>query len=159
MRLSRLIILTATLALWATGAPVKPDFSGTWKLNNDKSTHDSTADRDYVCTIEQKGDKVTITTKATPPPAFPPLDGTFVVNGKLIVDKSSPHYHTTRAVWEGSTLILEVVDKESSKEKAKVLGAIRESWVLSGNGKTLTKFRQNAGGGKVVDQKYVFDKQ
>ena len=80
-------------------------------------------------------------------------------NGKPVVDKSLPHYHYTRTVWEGATFIIEIVDKESKKEAAKTLGATRESWVLSADGKTLTKFRRNAANGKIVDQKYTFDKQ
>jgi len=63
------------------------------------------------------------------------------------------------AVWEGPTFVIEVYDKESKKELARVLSYIRESWVLSADGKTLTMFRRNAGNGKIVDEKYYFDKQ
>jgi hypothetical protein len=159
LKTSRWILLAGLLCALAGAALVKPDFSGTWKLNNDRSTQDGTPDRVYICEIHQKGDTVTISTKATPAPAIAPIGGTFTANGKVVVDKSFPHYHTTRVLWEGSTLIIEIVDKEGSKQTAKVLGAIRESWVLSANGKTLTKFRQNAASGKVGDQKYVFEKQ
>lgn len=163
MNISRWIFLTGLLCALAGAASVRPDFSGTWKLNNDRSTQDGTPDRVYICEIHQKGDTITVSTKATPAPAVAPIDGTFTAkesaSAKVVVDKSSPHYHTTRAIWEGSTLIIEIVDKESSRQTAKVLAAIRESWVLSANGKTLTKFRQNASNGKVGDQKYVFEKQ
>jgi hypothetical protein len=159
LKISRWIFLAGLISTFASADVIKPDFSGTWKLNNDKSTQDSTPDRVYICQIQQKGDTITVSTKSTPPPVVPPLDGTFHANGKLVVDKSLPHYHTLSVHWEGATLIIETVDKESRKEKAKVLSAIRESWVLSADGKILTKFRQNAGNGKVVDQKYVFDKQ
>jgi hypothetical protein len=144
----------------AGAAPaVRPDFSGTWKLNNDKSTKDAPPDRVYICEIHQKGDTITVSTKATPAPAMAPVDGTFTANNKLVVDKSFPHYHYTQTNWEGATLIIQIVDKESKKETAKFLGFIRESWALSADGKTLTKFRQNAANGKTVDQKYTFDKQ
>ena len=158
MKISRWILLAGLLCALASAA-VTPDCSGTWKLNNDKSTKDATPDRVYTCEIHQKGDTITVSTKATPAPAIAPIDGVFTANGKLVADKSSPHYHTTRAIWEGATLIIEIVDKQSRKETAKVLGAMRESWVLSADGKTLTKFRQNAANGKAVDQKYVFEKQ
>ena len=159
LRISKWILLAGLLCALAGAAFVKPDFSGTWKLNNDKSTQDGTPDRVYTCEIHQKGDTITVSTKATPAPAIAPLDGTFTANGKVVVDKSAPHYHTTRVIWEGSTLVIEIVDKESRKDTAKVLGAIRESWVLSADGKTLTRFRRNAANGKVVDQKYAFEKQ
>ncbi|MGA3017994.1 MAG: hypothetical protein ABSF62_12810 [Bryobacteraceae bacterium] len=159
MKISRWILLAGLLCALAGAAPVKPDFSGTWKLNNDKSTKDATPDRVYICEIHQKGDTITVSTKATPAPAVAPVDGTFIANNKLVVDKAFPHYHYTQTNWEGATLIIQVVDKESRKETAKVLGVIRESWALSADGKTLTKFRQNAANGKTVDQKYTFDKQ
>jgi len=159
LKISRWILLAGLLCALAGAAPVKPDFSGTWKLNNDKSTKDATPDRVYICEIHQKRDIITVSTKATPAPAIAPIDGTFNANNKLVVDKSFPHYHYTQTNWEGATLIIQVVDKESRKETAKVLGVIRESWALSADGKTLTKFRQNAANGKTVDQKYTFDKQ
>ena len=159
MRLSRWILLTGLLCALAGAAGVRPDFSGTWKLNNDKSTKDATPDRVYICEIHQKGNIVTVSTKATPVPAIAPIDGTFTANNKLVVDKSFPHYHYTQTNWEGATFIIQIVDKESRKDTAKVLGVSRESWVLSADGKTLTKFRRNAANGKTVDQKYMFDKQ
>ena len=159
MRLSRWILLTGLLCALAGAAGVRPDFSGTWKLNNDKSTKDATPDRVYICEIHQKGNMVTVSTKATPVPAIAPIDGTFTANNKLVVDKSFPHYHYTQTNWEGATFIIQIVDKESRKDTAKVLGVSRESWVLSADGKTLTKFRRNAANGKTVDQKYMFDKQ
>jgi hypothetical protein len=159
LKTSRYILLIGVVCALASAASIQPNFSGTWKLNNDKSTKDSTPDRVYICEIEQKGAILSISTKATPKPELAPLDGTFTTNGKVVVDKSAPHYHTSRAFWEGATLVIEIVDKESSKQLARILGAVRESWTLSADGKTLTKFRRNAANGKVVDEKYVFDKQ
>ena len=159
LKLSRWILLAGLLCASAAAADIKPDFSGTWKLNNDKSTKDATPDRVYICEIHQKGDSITISTKATPTPAIAPIDGAFTANNKVVVDRSSPHYHYTQTTWEGATLIIQIVDKESKKDTAKVLGVVRESWVLSANGNTLTKFRQNAANGKTVDQKYTFEKQ
>lgn len=159
MKTSKLFLLAALLCGIAAAAGSKPDFSGTWKLNYDKSTKDGPPDRVYICEIHQTGDSVTVSTKATPAPEVVPLDGTFVANGKIVVDKNQPHYHTVSAVWEGPTFVIEVYDKESKKELARVLSYIRESWVLSADGKTLTMFRRNAGNGKIVDEKYYFDKQ
>jgi hypothetical protein len=158
LNLSRWILLACLLCPLA-GAAVKPDFSGTWKLNNDKSTRDGTPDRVYICEIHQKGDTITVSTKATPAPGVAPVDGTFTANNKLVVDKSFPNYHYTQAGWEGATLVINIVDKESRKDTAKLLGGVRESWVLSADGKVLTKFRQNNDGHKLTDQKYTFDKQ
>jgi hypothetical protein len=159
LKLLRGILLAGWLCAWAGAADIRPDFSGTWKINNDKSTRDAPPDRVYICEIHQKGDTITVSTKATPAPAIAPIDGTFTANNKLVVDKSLPHYHYTQTRWEGATFIIQIVDKESKKETARVLGAVVETWVLSHDGKTLTKLRQNAANGKVVEQKYTFDKQ
>ena len=82
LKISRWILLAGLLCALAGAALVKPDFSGTWKLNNDRSTQDGTPDRVYICEIHQKGDTVTISTKATPAPAIAPIDGTFTANSE-----------------------------------------------------------------------------
>jgi hypothetical protein len=159
LKILQWILVAGLLSTFAGAALIKPDFSGTWKLNNDKSTKDSTPDRAYICEIHQTKDTITISTKSTPPAVVPPIDGTFIANGKPMVDHSVKHYHYSRTIWEGATLIIEIVDKESKKDTARVLAATRESWVLSHDGKTLTKFRQNAANGKTTDETYVFEKQ
>src|SRR5665811_1080396 len=54
---------------------VKPDFSGTWKLNNGKSTQDGAADRVYTAVIQQSGNTITVTTKGEG--VTNALDGTY----------------------------------------------------------------------------------
>jgi hypothetical protein len=156
--LRRLQLLLAAGWLCASAfAQVKPDFSGTWKLNNGKSTQDGAADRVYLCTIVQTKASITVTTKAEGVTNL--LDGTYPINGKPHIEKREKSYRYTKVGWEGATLVFEISDKDSKKELAKVLFYVRESWTLSPNGAVLTKFRRTAQGGKVTDQKYVFDKQ
>jgi len=159
--LKKTILLAAAgcICSIALAAVPKPDFSGTWKLNNDKSTRDGPADRIYLNEIRQDSKSVTVTTKVESAPPGVPLDGTFLTDGKERVDTKSGHLHSTQVVWEGTTLVFMIVDKEGRKKTSKPTNAIRESWTLSPDGKVLTKFRQTAGGGKMVEQKYVFDKQ
>jgi hypothetical protein len=89
------------------------------------------------------------------------LDGTFQMNGKPRIEHlSGGNYRYTKAVWENGTLVFDIADKQSKKEDAKILFYLRESWTISPGGAVLTKFRRHtAEGGKIVDQKYVFDKQ
>jgi hypothetical protein len=136
---------------------VRPDFSGTWKLNNGKSTQDGPADRVYLNTIEQAKAAITVATKAEGVTNL--LDGTFPTNGKFRIEKQGKNYRYTRVSWEGATLVFEITDKDSKKELAKTLFYVRESWTLSPGGTVLTKFRRTAQAAKVTDQKYVFDKQ
>jgi hypothetical protein len=156
-------VLLAVLWCAAAGADVpRPNFSGTWKLNTDKSTQDGPRDRSYVVAIVQEKASIQVTTKATPPPPGVILDGTFKIvssTAKPQIEKLNGHLHSTRVFFENTTLVFEIIERETTNPKSKATSVIRESWVLSPDGKTLTKFRQTPGVGKTVDQKYVFEKQ
>jgi hypothetical protein len=159
------LLLAAGLLCWAAFAqPVKPNFSGTWKLNNGKSTQDGPADRVYLVTVALAKNSVTVTTRSEGVTNL--LDGTFPITEKFHFMKQGNNYRSNRAYWEGATLVFEVKDTDSKKDEAKVLLYVRESWTLSPDGKVLTKYRRtleaakNAGDKpKLTDQKYVFDKQ
>jgi hypothetical protein len=156
--LKRLQLLAAMgLLCGLAAAQPKPDFSGTWKLNNDRSTPRGPADRVYLNTITEGKGTISVTTKAEG--VHDILDGTLPINGKNHIEKVSNGYRLTKASWEGATLVLEIADKDSKKDTAKYSLYIRESWQLSPDGTVLTRFRRTAEGGKVNDQKFVFDKQ
>lgn len=160
-------LLWAAAALFCCAAfsqAVKPDFSGTWKLNNGKSTQDGPADRVYSETIDQSKNSITVTTKSEGVTNL--LDGTFPITEKFRTEKQDGKYRATRAYWEGGTLVFELKDTDSKKDTAKVLFYIRESWTLSPSGKVITRYRRSletpkTAGEKpsIIDQKYVFDKQ
>jgi hypothetical protein len=154
------LLLAAGLLTWSAFAQgVKPDFSGTWKLNNGKSTQDGAADRVYTEAIQQSGKAITVATKSEG--VTNALDGAYKISVKpTVVHVSKGLYRFTKVSWEGATLIFEITDKDSTKELAKVLKYVRESWTLSPDGRVLTKFRRAADPGKpIADTKYVFDKQ
>ena len=142
----------------------RPDFSGTWKLNNGKSAQDGPADRVYLETIVQTQKTISVTTKAEGVKNI--FDGTFPISEKEHVEKAGTGYRYSRVYWEGGTLVFERTDKDSKKDIAKVLFYVRESWTLSPDGKVLTRFRRTIEAAKnsgerptLIDQKYVFDKQ
>jgi hypothetical protein len=142
----------------------KPEFSGTWKLNNGKSTQDGPADRVYLTTIAQSEKSITVSTKSEGVTNL--LDGTYPITEKFRIEKVGNNYRYTRAYWEGATLVFEKEDKDGKKDISKVLSYIRESWTLSPDGKVMTKYRRTLQAAKsaaekptIVDQKYVFDKQ
>lgn len=165
MRRTKFLVAAAALFCCAAfSASSKPDFSGTWKLNNGKSSQDGPADRIYVETVEQTPKNITVKTKADGVTNL--FDGTFPLSEKYRIEKKGNGYRFTRAYWEGTTLVFELSDKDSKKDEAKVLYYIRESWTLSPDAKVLTRFRRTLDGAKdaagranLSDQKYVFDKQ
>jgi hypothetical protein len=144
--------------------PARPNFSGTWKLNTNKSTQDGPPDRVYIVTVSQAKNSVTSSTKAEGVTNL--LDGTFPISEKFRIEKQGNNYRYSKAYFEGGTLVFEVTDRDSKKDTAKTIFYVRESWQLSPDGKVLTKFRQTAAPSTVpgerptrTDQKYVFDKQ
>jgi hypothetical protein len=156
------VLLAALLCCSAFGQAVKPNFSGTWKLNNGKSDPHGSPDHPYINVIEQNGKTITVTTKAEGVTNI--LDDTFPINNKPRIVKMDKTYRYTTVLWEGNTLVFEILDKDGKKELSKVLMGIRESWTLSPDGKVITKFRRTGtatgeGKNKVVDEKYVLDKQ
>lgn len=164
MKRTKFLLLAGLLCCSAFGQAGKPDFSGTWKLNNGRSTQDGPAGRVYIDVIEQNGKTITVTTKAEGVTNI--FDGTFPINGKPHIVKIEKNYRYTTVSWEGFTLVFAILDKDGKKELSKVLAGIRESWTLSPDGKVLTKFRRTASAATadqprppVADQKYVFDKQ
>jgi len=154
-----IVSLVCSLALAQKG---KPDVSGTWKLNTDKSKLNG-ADRVLVQTVEQQGRTVKVTTQGGATGDSKLLEGAFPVDGKIRIERlDAGHYRFTRVVWETGTtdtLVFEFIVKDGKKEFSKVLSGMRESWTLSPNGKVLTKFRRINTGTQIIDEKYVFDKQ
>ena len=164
MNRAQLLLAAGLFCCAAFSQAGRPDYSGTWKLNNGKSSQDGPADRVYLLTVEQSKNTVTVTTKSEGITNL--LDGTFPLTEKFHIEKVGNNYRSTRAYWEGGTLVFEVTDKDSKKDTALVVFYVRESWTISPNGKVLTKFRRTleaakAAGEKpkITDQKYVFDKQ
>lgn len=164
MSRTQLLFVAALFCCAAFSNTGRPDFSGTWNLNNGKSAQDGRPDRVYVETIVQSPKNITVTTKAEGVTNV--LDGTFPITEKFRIEKQGNAYRSTRVYWEGGTLVFELKDNDSKKDDAKVLFYVRESWTLSPDGKVLTRFRRTLEGAKnagdrpkLTDQKYVFDKQ
>jgi hypothetical protein len=164
LRRTQLLIAALVFCCAAFSETPRPDFSGTWKLNNGKSSQDGPPDRDYVETIAQTPKTITVATKADGVTNL--FDGTYPFTDKPRVEKQGNAYRYTMVHWEGTTLIFEVSDKDSKKDIAKVIFYVRDSWTLSRDGKVLTRFRRTldpskdaAGRANLADQRYVFDKQ
>jgi hypothetical protein len=164
LRTTQFLLAAGLFCCAAFSNVAKPDFSGTWKLNNGKSAQDGPADRVYLETIAQSKNSITIGTKSEGVTNV--LDGTYPITEKFRVEKQGKNYRFTRAYWEGGTLVFELNDKDSKKDVAKVLFYVRESWTLSPDGKVLTRYRRTLEAAKaagerptLTDQKYVFDKQ
>jgi len=163
LRVTKFLLTASLVCGLALAQKGKPDVSGTWKLNTDKSRVSGAAVPVLVQTVEQQGRIVKVTTEGGATGDAKLLEGAFQVDGKIRVERlDAGHYRFTKVVWETGTtdtLVFEFIVKDGKKEFSKVLSGLRESWTLSPNGKVLTKFRRTNTGTKIEDDKYVFDKQ
>ena len=133
---------------------VKPNFSGTWKQNNEKSKLAPDAPV-WIHKIEQKGTYLNVTTTITGSRGVSSHENAYTTDGKKQITKDRGGDSLTQSVeWEGNTLVFLAVEKERGHTLT-----TREVWTLSDDDRTLVKTRHLIGPRGVTDQKYVYDKQ
>jgi len=152
----RTLILTVLLAA-AASAQTHPNFTGTWKQDDARSTVRPGSTLKYSNKIDHQDPKLSKTTILDYGDRQPaPYTLTYTTDGKPV--KSSDREGdqiTTTVKWEGNTLVFETGEKDKA-------GALftRETWALSEDGKTLTKKIHRTGGrGGDSDQTFVLEKQ
>ncbi len=145
-----IVFLCATLV----GAQTRPNFSGTWKQNMEKSTTKSSWLKSYVNKIEQQDVNLKVTTTTVGDRGERTYDRTYVIGKE---DKNQDHegdQFTTNVRWDGNTLVFDTMEKEHDATLTS-----KETWTLSDDGKMLTKTIHRSGPRGDSDQKYVLEKQ
>jgi hypothetical protein len=162
---ARFLSTAALLAAFATApalAQAKPDFSGAWKLNAEKSDPMGGGGgggggmmRDAVTTITQTATELTLVTKfgENSRTAAYKLDGTESVNPGMRGGESK-----TKAKWDGATLVLEHV-RNMSGPNGDMQMTSKEVRSLSADGKTMTVVTTTQGPNGEMTRKMVYDKQ
>jgi hypothetical protein len=162
---ARFLSTAALLAAFATApalAQAKPDFSGAWKLNAEKSDPMGGGGgggggmmRDAVTTITQTATELTLVTKfgENSRTAAYKLDGTESVNPGMRGGESK-----TKAKWDGATLVLEHV-RNMSGPNGDMQVTSKEVRSLSADGKTMTVVTTTQGPNGEMTRKMVYDKQ
>ena len=152
----RSLSLALLLAVVAWTQP-KPNFSGTWKQDDSRSTVRPGSTLKYSNKIDHQDPKLskkTIMDYGDRPATT--YTQTYLTD--VTTSKSSDREGdtiTTTVKWEGNMLVFET----GKKEKAGALFT-RETWTLSEDGRTLTKKIHRTGGrGADSDQTYVLVKQ
>lgn len=137
-------------------AQPRPDFSGTWKQDNARSAAGAGSTLQYSNRIDQKDGAITVTTISRGGHRKDSnVTRTYTADGKPFMYKASDGDDLTTTVnWEGNALVFETIEK-----RPKETITIRETWVLSEDGKTLTKRRHSSGPQGQTDQTYVLEKQ
>jgi hypothetical protein len=153
----RWLILTLLLAAPAN-AQTHPNFTGTWKQDNSKSTIRSGSTIQYSNKIDHQDPKLTVTTILGANGSYKESTNTrnYIIGGTSATssDKEGDQF-TNTVKWEGNSLVFETVEKEMAATLTS-----REVWSLSPDGKTLTKKIHRTGGqGGDSDQTFVLEKQ
>lgn len=155
MRNSRVAFLSLIFLGAIVCAQTRPNFSGTWKQNMEKSPTHSSWLKSYVNKIDQQETTLKVTTTTVGDRGERTFDRTYEIGKEQKSQDREGDEFTTTVKWEGNTLVFDIVEKEHDATLT-----TREVWTLSGDGKTLTKSIHHAGGPRgESDQKYVLEKQ
>lgn len=158
--MSRIFSAVMALAL-ATALPVssaaqdKPNFSGTWVLQTDKSDFGMipgpTSRTDI---IDHQEPKFTIQRTAATAEGENKLDLAYAVDGKPWKNQAGSQEVSSTLHWEGQELVV-----VSEVDTPQGLATLTDRWSLSADGKTLTQTRTISIQGQELKQTMVLAKQ
>ena len=148
------ICLMVFLCAALVGAQTRPDLSGTWKQNMEKSATKSSWLKSYVNKIETQQANLKVTTTMVSDRGERTFDRTFVIGKENNNKDQDGDEYATNVKWDGNALVFETVEKEHDATLT-----TKETWTLSDDGKTLTKTIHRSGPRGDSDQKYVLEKQ
>ncbi len=158
MRLNRLtgVLLFGLATAWmAAGADSRPNYSGEWKLNLEKSDFGplrpptSRTDR-----IDHKDSNLNVTTIVVNPQGENTRRWSCTTDGKECTNTIGPASLKTTVKWEGDALM---VDSKGTFNDNEV--QFKDKWTLSEDGKMLTINRHLASQMGEADQRIVMEKQ
>lgn len=129
-----LLLSVAVLGAVALSAASKPDFTGTWKLNLEKSDLGGAPITVLVVQIQHRDPEFKYTGKGTADGQDFEETGTFTTDGKPSPDS---HGGTMTAHWEGDMLVSEVAGPDGSP-------AYTSRMTLSADGKTTIRDQASA---------------
>jgi hypothetical protein len=135
-------------------AQERPDFSGTWKQNLEKSPTKSSWLKSYVNKIEIDETKLKVTTTTIGDRGERTYDRTYAIGKEEKSQDREGDQYTTTVKWEGNALVFDTVEIEHDATLTS-----KEIWTLSDGGKTLTKKIHRSGPKGDSDQEYIFEKQ
>ena len=133
----------------------KPDFTGTWRMNEEKSAFDKQGPPKgaTVLKVEHREPKLTETIFHEPEPkAMGTVE--YVTDGSEGTNVVMGSRMKCTAQWERRELVIATWGSFGTNEMR-----LTDRWQLSGDGRTLTMMRKYEGQGGPQEQKLVFEKQ
>lgn len=156
-RIFSLVTLTAMALAMPAGlvAQDKPNFSGTWVLQTDKSDYGMMPPpMSRTDIIDHQEPKITIKRTATTAEGENKLDLVYAVDGKPWKNQAGPQEVSSTLHWEGQELVV-----VSEVDTPQGLATLTDRWSLSADGKTLTQTRTISIQGQELKQTMVLAKQ
>ena len=146
------ILMSALLLVAAAVAADKPDFSGNWKMDGDKSVFGPMPPpASMTRTIELKGAEVSFKQTMTGPEME--LTFKFFTDGRETVNSFMGADYKGTANWEGKTLVFHSRIESDAQFKS------TSKWTLSDDGKTLTEIWSVSSAQGDLEVTYVLVKQ
>jgi hypothetical protein len=152
-----LVMLTAMALAMPAGlvAQDKPNFSGTWVLQTDKSDYGMMPPpMSRTDIIDHQEPKITIKRTAATAEGENKLDLVYAVDGKPWKNQAGPQEVSSTLHWEGQELVV-----VSEVDTPQGLATLTDRWSLSADGKTLTQTRTISIQGQELKQTMVLAKQ
>ena len=149
--------LTAfALLVGVTGvAQAKPNFSGDWKLNMEKSDFGPMpAPTSMTMKIDHADPDMKVTTASSGEQGDMNVDAKYNTEGKETINRLGPMEAKTTANWEGDDLVLNTKLDANGTEIT-----VKSRWSLSTDGKTLTQATHMTTPQGELDIKSVLEKQ
>ena len=147
MTLALSVLLSAHLA----GAQSKPNVSGSWKMNAEKSKFERGGPKNISIKFDQQGSTLRESLTLTNDRGEQTLDFTYTLDGKESTQQLEGREIKTTAKWEGESLIIEFKNNEGFNFVRKI--------TVSGDGKVMTiDVKQSNSGGSANDT-VILEKQ
>jgi hypothetical protein len=147
LMIAAIICLCASIA----AAQTKPDLSGTWKMNREKSKFADGGPNAILIKIDHKEPAFTEEWTMSTPEGERSFQAKYTTDGKETEQEVMGRTAKTSAKWEGNALVIEFKTDE---------GFFKRKITLSADGKTITKVvTHSPGGGDPMEDTVVFEKQ
>ena len=139
MRRRLLVVVLSTLLLARTGpcSPTHPDFSGTWKQSNERSTPKRAGN--VILHIEHHDPAINVETTAQCSSGLTRhAVQRYTTNGKVSISTGADgdEFHTS-IVWDGNSLVFSVEEREDGR-----IILSKETWTLIEDSSVLERVRE-----------------
>ena len=148
-----LLILTLCIFSWLefAGAQSKPNVSGTWKMNAEKSKFERGGPKNLTIKFEQQESTLRESLMITNDRGEQTLNFTYTLDGKESVQQVEGQDIKASAKWEGSSLIIEFKNDQGFNFLRKI--------AVSADGKTMTASVQQTNPNGTVNDTVILEKQ